>query len=85
MLCLIWTIPNITPGDICFLFFWFFFLCVCVCVCVCVLEGGWGYFYLFIYFFGGGLYMEGVFRFKSWFLNAPGLIYTVGLIIEILR
>ena len=24
---------------------------------------------------GGGLYMEGVFRFKSWFLNAPGLIH----------
>ena len=24
---------------------------------------------------GGGLYMEGVFHFKSWFLNAPGLIY----------
>ena len=26
-------------------------------------------------FRGRGLYMEGVFRFKSWFLNAPGLIY----------
>ena len=25
-------------------------------------------------YFRGGLYMEGVFRFKSWFLNAPGLI-----------
>ena len=24
---------------------------------------------------GGGLDMEGVFRFKSWFLNAPGLIH----------
>ena len=24
--------------------------------------------------FPGGLYMEGIFRFKSWFLNAPGLI-----------
>ena len=24
---------------------------------------------------GGGLYIEGVFRFKSWFLNAPGLIH----------
>ena len=23
---------------------------------------------------GGGLYMEGVFCFKSWFLNDPGLI-----------
>ena len=33
---------------------------------------------------GGGLYMEGVFRFKSWFLNARGL-YTMGLIIGILR
>ena len=32
----------------------------------------------------GGLYMEEVFRFKSWFLNAPGL-YRVGLIIGILR
>ena len=28
--------------------------------------------------------MEGVFRFKSWFLNAPGLIHG-GLIIGILR
>ena len=28
--------------------------------------------------------MEGVFRFRSWFLNARGL-YTVGLIIGILR
>ena len=26
-------------------------------------------------YFPGSLYMEGVFRFKSWFLNAPGLIY----------
>ena len=26
-------------------------------------------------FSGGGLYMEGVFRFKSWFLNAPELIH----------
>ena len=25
---------------------------------------------------GEGLYMEGVFRFKSWFLNAPGLIHS---------
>ena len=24
---------------------------------------------------GEELYMEGVFRFKSWFLNAPGLIH----------
>ena len=28
--------------------------------------------------------MEGIFRFKSWFLNAPGLV-TVGLIIGTLR
>ena len=26
-------------------------------------------------FSGGGLYMEGGFHFKSWFLNAPGLIH----------
>ena len=26
-------------------------------------------------YFREGLYMEGVFRFKSWFLNAPGLIH----------
>ena len=26
-------------------------------------------------YFRGDLYMEGVFRFKSWFLNAPGLIH----------
>ena len=25
---------------------------------------------------GGGLYLEGVSRFKSWFLNAPGLIHS---------
>ena len=25
---------------------------------------------------GGALYMEGVFHFKSWFLNAPGLIHS---------
>ena len=31
-----------------------------------------------------GLYMERIFRFKSWFLNAPGL-YTEGLIMGILR
>ena len=30
------------------------------------------------YFRGGGLYIENVFRFKSWFLNAPGDLYTVG-------
>ena len=28
------------------------------------------------YFREGGLYMEGVFCFKSWFLNAPGLTYS---------
>ena len=39
------------------------------------------YFYQCIYncqfhtYFRGDLYMEGVFRFKSWILNTPGLIH----------
>ena len=29
-------------------------------------------------FGGGGLYREGVFHYKSWFLNIPGLIHVHG-------
>ena len=43
-----------------------------------------GMIYIFFGGGGGGLYMEGLFQFKSWFLNALGL-YTVGLIMGILQ